>query len=89
MVWTITAEKRYEKQLSKAGLMSSEETKLNEWLALVPTRGPFAAATELHIKCAKLHSGGDQWEIYLGSYHRMSFTVNGFEQVELLSVGHT
>ncbi|MGK3992276.1 hypothetical protein [Sorangium sp. So ce1024] len=89
MTWTIISGKRYEKQLSKSGLLSSEEQKLNDWLDLVPTKGPFDAAKELHINCTKLQGVSDEWHLYLGSYQRLFFTVTQFEQVELLGVGHT
>ncbi|WP_433927297.1 hypothetical protein [Sorangium cellulosum] len=89
MTWTIISDKKYEKTLSKSGLMGSEERKLNEWLALVPSKGPFDAARELHIDCTKLKGVSDEWHLYLGSYQRLFFTVTGFEQVELLGVGHT
>ncbi|WP_437730593.1 hypothetical protein [Sorangium sp. So ce1335] len=89
MTWTIISGRKYEKLRSKAGLLSSEEQKLDEWLALVPTKGPFAAAKELHIDCTKLKGVSDEWHLYLGSYQRLFFTVTEFEQVELLGVGHT
>jgi hypothetical protein len=89
VTWTITWARKYEKQLSKAGLLGSEERKLNEWIELVPQRGPFDAARELHIDCTKLSGAGDEWHLYLGSYNRLFFTVSGFNEVELLGVGHT
>lgn len=89
MTWTITSSNKYERQLRKAGLSASEEQKLNDWLGLVPQRGPFDAARELHINCTKLQGASDEWHLYLGSYQRLFFTVNGFNQVELLGVGHT
>ncbi|KYF64094.1 hypothetical protein BE11_15280 [Sorangium cellulosum] len=65
--------------------------KLNAWLDLVPSKGPFAAVDGVYgLSCKKLQSSsGQQWQLKLGIYHRVSFTVTEFHQVELLSVGHT
>lgn len=92
MTWTIISSRHYEKQLSKTRLEGSEERQLNEWLALVPSKGPYAAALEVLGKggCKKLHGTSvNQWQLTLGSRNRVSFTDTGFNQIELLSVGHT
>ncbi|WP_438022701.1 hypothetical protein [Sorangium sp. So ce233] len=92
MTWTIISNSHYEKQLSKANLSGSEEQKIDAWLGLVPSIGPYDAAKEaVGPRALKKLQGAsaNQWELILGAYLRLSFTDTGFHQIELLSIGHT
>jgi|GEM_PF-2562163 len=92
MPWTIQQTSHYAKQFSKADLLPAEQNKIDDWINSIVNNndGPIAAANALHYKINKLKGTDNQWELYIGTKNRLSFTYDDTaEQVTLVSLGHT
>lgn len=92
MPWTVQQTSHYEKQFRNADLLPAEQNKIDDWINSIinSNGGPIAAAKVLHYRLNKLKGTDNQWELYIGTKNRVSFTYDDTaEQVTLVSFGHT
>jgi mRNA-degrading endonuclease RelE of RelBE toxin-antitoxin system len=92
MPWTVNETQKFQKAYSKANLQEAEERKYQEWKTRIATteENPMEAVNALGYRCIKLEAADNQYEYYIGTANRISFTYDPANKtVDVVGVGHT